>query len=153
MPMPERHATPYDKGRRGAESRDAKNVLLSQLGEGQLSACDLKTLLKSGGVIDNFAGSDRTTMRQIRKLFGTVKGLQRLSRTAGFSQQIRDELLLLYPRIAYAERRNHVTKEFREVFVTMLNKVVDAPQGSEAKEFDRFVDLLEAIVAYKKEEG
>jgi len=78
---------------------------------------------------------------QLRKFFGDVKRMQ----AKGF---IPSEFILLKPQLAYAvgktRNRENKIKEFYAVMSGAISKVQSAQQ------FDNFIKIFEAIVAYHK---
>jgi len=88
------------------------------------------------------------TTSQIRKFFGEIKRIQ-----ADF-QNLKDDIILLDPKIAYAVGRarkdgNRTKLEdfYRQLSPLLLNI------NKDEKKFKNFVNLVEAIVAYHKASG
>lgn len=86
------------------------------------------------------------TTSQIRNFFGEVKRIQ----MNGFEKESsQTAFLLLQPKLAYAAKRakNDYVDEFRKVM-----DIAHLAVGTE-KEFQNFVNLLEAILAYHRAAG
>lgn len=96
------------------------------------------------------------TTSQIRNFFGEVKRIHAKVQKDGFSKH-KTSFLLLKPKLAYAEARALAkSKETRlQDFRGIVDMAHDAVLRSDSPEsaFQRFVDLLEAILAYHKAYG
>lgn len=86
---------------------------------------------------------ERLTTSQIRNIFGEVKRME----MKGFDPH---KFAMLKAKVAYAAARAET--EGAEIFRDVIVAAVDAV-GSDADKFPRFVDLLEAILAYHKAAG
>lgn len=62
-------------------------------------------------------------------------------------KRIKDEVILLKPKLAYAAARQRAIKPLNEV----MSKAID--QVHTTKDFERLVQLIESIIAYHKAEG
>lgn len=94
------------------------------------------------------------TKNQIRNFFSEVRLIQR----SNLDQKI-SQFLLLLPKLAYAEARVLGKKRDNRIrdFRTIIEKAHKATQIEEEEgrsdRFQRFVDFLEAILAYHKSHG
>lgn len=102
----------------------------------------------------NRPGYNAMTTTQLRNIFGEVKRIQR----AGILSN-QSSFILLKPKLAYAEAREKDKKRdsristFRQV-IEKAHDAVKLGQGSKTEaSFQRFVDFLEAILAYHKAYG
>lgn len=88
------------------------------------------------------------TTSQIRNVFGEVKRIQ----AKGYSE-VRASFLLLRPKIAYAEAR--VKAKSGKSRIEDFRKVMDKAHlaVTNDKQFQNFVDFLEATLAYHKAAG
>jgi CRISPR type III-A-associated protein Csm2 len=121
------------------------------LNEGMLSRnlieSDIENLEKWGKFFAPENPSDKTALSttQIRKFFGEMKKIQ-----SNFDKE-KNQIILLDPKMAYAvgrsERGNKI-KDFYEQLSPLLRKI-----GEEKPKLDRFVSIVEAIVAYHKANG
>lgn len=117
-----------------------QNIPLTVLSEG---ITDLTLLAEWGDYLakdhpDNLA----LTTSQIRRFFGAVKRIQ-----ADFAQ-LKSEILLLEPKLAYAVGRSKEGAKIGE-FYTMMSPLIRDINQDKTK-FKNFVSLFEAIVAYHK---
>lgn len=118
--------------------------------------CDKKT------EEDRAAGYAAMTTSQIRNIFGEAKRIQakasqpdanasELDPSDKLNKKIISDLLLLRPKMAYAEARvvmkskESRIKDFRKV-MNEANKAV----GDSEENLQRFIDFFEAILAYHK---
>jgi len=85
------------------------------------------------------------TTSQIRNFFGEVKRIQ----AKGFEKQ-RTSFLLIRPKLAYAEAR--VLAKNRDSRISDFRKIMELAHSAVRTEeqFQNFVDLLEATLAYHK---
>ena len=88
------------------------------------------------------------TTSQIRNVFGEVKRIQ----AKGYQKE-KSSFLLLRPKIAYAEAR--VLAKTGKSRITDFRSVLDKAHMavSDEKQFQNFVDFMEAILAYHKAYG
>ena len=77
---------------------------------------------------------------QIRKIYGTVKDLEMRFRTEKKIEE--DDVVLLRPKRAYAANKKGEVRPLQEVLDACIKKINDY------KDFERFVDFFEAILAY-----
>jgi CRISPR-associated protein Csm2 len=97
---------------------------------------------------DNRLGRMAMTTSQIRNIFGEVKRIQ----AKGYSTE-KSSFLLLRPKIAYAEAR--VKAKSGKSRIEDFRKVLDKAHLAvkDEKQFQHFVDFLEATLAYHKAAG
>lgn len=102
---------------------------------------------------DKRLGRLAMTTSQIRNFFGEVKRIQARLQERSFSEE-KSAFLLLKPKLAYAEAR--VKAKSGQSNISDFRKIIDLAH-SEVKDnkeqFQRFVDFLEAILAYHKAAG
>jgi len=87
-------------------------------------------------------GRDSVKTSQLRKFFGAVKKIQ-----ADFDN-LKGEIVLLSPKLAYAVGRNQKSK-IKDLY-NVLSLLIESI-GEDKKRFKNFVNVFEAIVAYHKE--
>ncbi len=107
--------------------------------------------------------SGKVTTAQLRKFFGSVRRLEQEFFTEQDYKPIRQELLLMKPRLAYSAARASTVGESKadpkifEGFVkqvsSLLDQVSKADDKSLKSRYKTFVHILEAIVAYHKLSG
>ena len=98
-------------------------------------------------------GYDKTinamTTSQLRKFFGEIKRIQAI----GFdNQEAKDDILMLKPKLAYANGRDKNASKLNE-FYKKMSIALDAIDTNNEKHFINFVKIFEAIVAYHKAAG
>ncbi len=116
-----------------------KKIPLTVLSEG---ITDLTLLAEWGGYLAKGHPDKALTTSQIRRFFGAVKRIQ-----ADFAQ-LKSEILLLEPKLAYAVGRSKEGAKIGE-FYTMMSPLIRDINQDKTK-FKNFVSLFEAIVAYHK---
>lgn len=107
--------------------------------------CDLQN--------DKRAGRMAMTTSQIRNIFGEVKRIQAKVQSQKLEGKTKSEFLLLRPKIAYAEAR--VLAKSGKSRVSDFRAVLDKAHiaVTDEKQFQNFVDFMEAILAYHKSYG
>lgn len=83
---------------------------------------------------------------QLRKVFAEVKDICE-KRIKGISQN-ETELYLLYPKLAYAQGRDLMPRNFYELIVACLDKL---KENADKEDFEMFKEFMTAIVAYNKQ--
>ena len=91
-------------------------------------------------------GGTKLKTSQLRKIFAEVKDICE-KRIKGITDD-NTELYLLYPKLAYAQGRDLMPKNFYELIVACLDKLKDS---SNKKDFITFEEFMTAIVAYNKQ--
>ncbi len=133
---------PKDRG-----SRDKPHEKIKQRIEGlpSLSSYGAKDLVRDAKRLAGYIGNLKTA--QIRKIYGTVKGLEMDFRGAGAINL--DRLILLRPKLAYAANKNRDVWPLQQVLDACIEKIREGDEGR--KDFERFVNFFEAILAYHSE--
>lgn len=80
---------------------------------------------------------------QLRKFFAAVKEINLETKTKTWNE-LKVKFFLLMPKLAYAKGRKLISEDFYKLLESAMNKV----QSKE--DFNRFVEFLEAIVAFYK---
>lgn len=95
---------------------------------------------------DDYNRKEKMSSSQLRRFFGNLKRIQ-----ANF-EQYKGEIPLLKPKLAYS-----VGKDYNTKINVFYNEVVDGLNTISKKctkdEFDRFVALVESIVAFHRYHG
>ncbi|MDM7273356.1 type III-A CRISPR-associated protein Csm2, partial [Sulfurihydrogenibium azorense] len=79
---------------------------------------------------------------QLRKIFTEIKSICD-------NREDKTSLYLLYPKLAYAKRRELMPEVFYNLIVACLDKLKDGK--ADEKDFKNFGDFMTAIVAYNKQ--
>ena len=102
--------------------------------------------------ISDFNDPKPITTTQIRKFFGEVKKIQ-----ADFSIK-KNQIIMLSPKLAYAVGRDEYDPKLRRKKTKILEFQKEVDRAIKAinedkSNYDRFVSILEGIVAYHKYAG
>jgi len=89
------------------------------------------------------------TTSQIRAIFGEVRRIEGEWKSPERAKQAGRNLILLKPKMAYRAKKEGQSVEN---LVSVLSEAIDKVNGDE-KNFTRFVELFEAILAYHKAYG
>ncbi len=84
---------------------------------------------------------------QLRKFFGEIKRIQALDFK---NTEVRDSILMLKPKLAYAAGRDEGKSKLGD-FYKKMSIGLDSIEPNNEKHFRNFVRIFEAIVAYHKE--
>ena len=87
--------------------------------------------------------NDDIKTTQLRKFFAAVKEINLETKTKNWNE-LKVKFFLLMPKLAYAKGRKLISEDFYKLLESTMNKV----QSKE--DFNRFVEFLEAIVAFYK---
>lgn len=99
-------------------------------------------------------GKKPLSTSQIRKIFGVLKRIK----AKGYNTETHFELTFLKPQLAYAVGRDKRKKDGKNKtligdFQKEIDKAIDLIEEGNENHFKRFVNLIEAIVAYHKAIG
>ncbi len=112
-----------------------------------LQAYPIRDLVKHAQEFGPYLKKQRLETNQIRKFLDAVNRLKAdLTQAKDFSA-IETEVVLLKPKLAYAAARQSPAKPLSDVISVAIDHVHNR------EDFDRFVQLIESIIAYHKEEG
>ena len=87
--------------------------------------------------------NDDIISTHLRKFFAAVKEINLETKTKNWNE-LKVKFFLLMPKLAYAKGRKLISEDFYNLLESAMNKV----QSKE--DFNRFVEFLEAIVAFYK---
>ncbi len=125
-------------GREGLSPDDARKIV-----EGDAELLVKRAQAVAGGL------KDETSRTQLRRLYGEVKRIEMLWRSAkegdAKETEAQRRVLLLKPRLAYQVARQNRLRSLQNT----IEPVIDAVQGDRQR-FQRFVEFFEAIVAYAR---
>ncbi len=82
------------------------------------------------------------SITQVRKFYNQVRVVHRKTDP----QTLRPRLRVLQAQVAYAVARDILTKEFKEFFDAVIQKIVSSKQEEQA--LDEFMDFFETLYAY-----
>jgi CRISPR-associated protein Csm2 len=144
-------------GRKNSAIEDIKEEITQM---SNLSELDIEDIAKEGGYADrigkdfkNRKDKDKIKTTQLRKFFDETKTLERkLKRGDKGWDYIKPDFYLLRPKLAYANARGLIPKDFFELLSECMKRVDTSKNDDKQKEknYKRFVTFLEAIVAYFK---
>ncbi|MGQ9629719.1 MAG: type III-A CRISPR-associated protein Csm2 [bacterium] len=93
---------------------------------------------------------DKMKVNQLRKLFESIKGIERDCRGKDDSDKFEtDKLYRILPELAYALGRGLITSDFYELVKTGIGNS-NTTKFKTVGDFLRFKDFLSAIIAYNK---
>jgi CRISPR-associated protein Csm2 len=143
----ERRGGGYREERKDSEIKEVIQKINSLQSLNQL---DGKEIAKEGGYADQVAKSlkDLKTT-QLRKLFGEIKENERKLNEKNW-KDIEADFYMIRPSLAYAKARRLVPYDFFKLMSVCMSKVDSGSDEQKKENYRRFVQFLEAIVAYHK---
>ena len=119
-----------------------------------LSQLDEKEIAKEGGYAEQVAKAVKRDLKttQLRKFFSEIKANERELKEKGW-KGIKAEFYLMRPNLAYAKARNLVPDKFFKLMDVCMKQVDKGDDEQKKENYKRFVQFLEAIVAYHKYYG
>ncbi len=133
---------------------DIKKILSDIEKLKMLKELDIKSFADEGGHADKLAlrlkGRMKTT--QLRRFFGAIKDIEKNLKEKNWDE-VEVDFYLLKPKLAYAKGRKLISDEFYQIVRTSMNKINEGENKEKKENYTRFVQLLEAVVAYYKFHG
>ncbi|MDI3507265.1 MAG: CRISPR-associated protein Csm2 [Methanomicrobiaceae archaeon] len=139
--------------RRGGGGKTQDTI--KQIGQlKNLAELDIEEITKENGIAESFVLGLRDQLKptQLRKFFDTIVRNQEQIREKGWDAA-RAEFYMIRPSLAYAKGRKLIPNEFFDLVDTCMKKIPAETEDQRIKNYDRFVDLMKAIVAYAKYHG
>jgi len=103
------------------------------------------------GLVATLARNDKTKMSQVRKIFAELNNLYSLSKKSENIDEIKKEVLMLFPKINYAKNREVLKYDLYVVLKNWLNYLYNELKKGNKKPFEKFHDFLTALISYKKD--
>jgi CRISPR-associated protein Csm2 len=96
-----------------------------------------------------FAKSIKT--HQLRNVFGAVSNIRNTYRRNKSYEEIRMDLIMLKPKMAYAAGRQKAIRDnFYPFMKEMIEGVENAPDGHKDRAMNNFFAMMESVIAYHK---
>jgi CRISPR-associated protein Csm2 len=118
---------------------------------------DDKELISLAQILGKKAKEGRLQTSQLRAVFGEVRRIEMMLADENKKQQAWYRLRLLEPKMLYRAARKESSSEGLQELTAYLKQalqcVLEAPEESRKDCFQRFLDFLEAVVAYHKAAG
>ena len=155
MARPNYPTPSYGGTTRQKESGGKTQGSIKQIGQlKNLAELDIEEITKENGIAESFVQEIRGQLNpsQLRKFFDTIVRNQEQIREKGWDAA-RAEFYMIRPSLAYAKGRKLIPNEFFDLVDTCMKKIPAGTEDQRIKNYDRFVDLMKAIVAYAKYHG
>lgn len=112
----------------------------------------IKEFAPAGKWADTVAKEMNMKTAQLRKLFSSIKQLERKVQGKKESEQFEEaELYMLVPYLAYANARKLISKDFFELIKTIIGDGGATGTIKTVGDFNQFVKFMTAVVAYQKQ--
>lgn len=145
-PTTKEKQNPKDKAQSKERPRDHEQIKKRINTLADLSSYGAKDLVRDAEKLAKSIGDLKTA--QVRKIYGTVKGMEMDFKGGTFNL---DRVILLRPKLAYAANKKREVSPLQEVLDACIGKIREGDEGR--KDFERFVNFFEAILAYHREHG
>lgn len=117
-----------------------------------LSELNINEVTRENGIAETLAKSFKEDLNsnQLRKIFDTIISNQERLKNYGW-EAIESDFYMIRPNLAYAKARNLIPEGFFLLVELCCKKIrVTDDLKQTIKNYDRFVELMQAIVAYNK---
>lgn len=115
---------------------------------------EVEEFVKFGGDADKITqqlGNSDIKTSQLRKFFAAVKEIElNLKEKNEWDEKAKMDFYLLMPKLAYANGRDVISNRFFDLMKIIMEKIGSGNQEDILEDFSRFVQFLEAIVAFYK---
>jgi len=147
----------YRQNRRRDDSRQETEIdkIIQKIKSLQnLSQLDEKDIAKEGGYAEQVAKEVKKDLKttQLRKFFSEIKANERELKEKGW-KSIEGRFYMLRPNLAYAKARKLVPDQFFDLMNACMKQVDKGDDEQKKENYKRFVQFLEAIIAYHKYYG
>ena len=107
----------------------------------------MKAFLEPKGIAEAIASTITFKPTQLRKLFHQIKAIKQEVKGKDSLKSHEISLIKILPLLAYSKGRGLISEDFFELCKTLIKKV---RESLNKEDFNKFVDIFEAIVAYHK---
>lgn len=147
----------FQSGSGGAQDRSEIDAIVNEIkGANNLSDIDIEEITKEDGIAERFVKALKGVKyekplktTQLRKFFDTIVKIKEKSTSNGW-EPVRSDFYMLRPNLAYAKGRDTISKGFYDFCTACLGKIEADDEDMTLKNYDRFVKLMESVVAYSK---
>ena len=143
----------YKQGKRRDDFRQETKIekIIQKIKSLQnLSQLDEKEIAEEGGYAEQIAEEVKDIKTtQLRKFFSEIKKNERELKEKGW-KSIEGSFYMMRPNLAYAKARKLVPDPFFKLMNACMKQVDKGDEEQKKENYKRFVQFLEAIVAYHK---
>jgi CRISPR-associated protein, Csm2 family len=141
----------YRQNRRRDDSRQEIKEIIQKIDNLQnLSQLDEKEIAEEEGYAERVAEEVRNLKTtQLRKFFSEIKANERELKEKGW-KSIEGRFYMMRPNLAYAKARKLVPDQFFDLMNACMKQVDKGDDEQKKENYKRFVQFLEAIIAYHK---
>jgi len=117
-----------------------------------LSELSVDAIAKEDGIAEQAAKEFKINTTQLRKFFDQAKSIEANLKERGW-EDVSGDFAMLRPILAYAKGRKLIPELFYQFMTTSMGKVVSEDEEMTRKNYQRFIQILESLVAYRKYYG
>ena len=141
----------YRQNRQRDDSRQKIKEIIQKIDNLQnLSQLDEKEIAEEEGYAERVAEEVRNLKTtQLRKFFSEIKANERELKEKGW-KSIEGRFYMTRPNLAYAKARKLVPDQFFKLVDACMKQVDKGDDERKKENYKRFVQFLEAIIAYHK---
>jgi CRISPR-associated protein Csm2 len=147
-----------DNRPRGNQTESISRQIINTISDKNLHEYDIKILVKQAEEFGRYLKEQNLKTNQIRKFLDAINRIKaQINQSEFHEQSLRDhtdsfedikvDIVLLKPKLAYAAARQRAVKPLSDVMSVAIDKVYDL------KDFERLVQMIESIIAYHKAAG
>lgn len=114
-----------------------------------LSELSVDEIAKEDGIAEQAAKEFKINTTQLRKFFDQAKSIEANLKERGW-EDVSGDFAMLRPILAYAKGRKLIPELFYQFMTTCMGKVVSEDEQMTRKNYQRFIQILESVVAYRK---
>ncbi len=107
----------------------------------------MKAFIEPCGIAEAIAATITFKPTQLRRIFHQIKTIKQEVKSADSLRSVEVSLIKILPLLAYSKGRGLISEDFYELSKALISKV---RESLKKEDFDKFVDMFEAIVAYHR---
>lgn len=137
-----------------SSSPDISGVISRIKSVKNLSEIDIKEIAEEKGIAEQVVIALKQSRKplnttQLRKFFDNIIRIKEKTTSRDW-EAARVDFHMLRPNLAYARGRDTISKEFYDFCSVCLDKIETSDSDMTKQNYSRFVELMEAVVAYSK---
>ncbi len=107
----------------------------------------MNLFLEPAGIAEAIASTITFKITQLRKLFHQIKTISKELRGEDTIDKYEARIIKILPILAYSKGRELISEDFYQLMKAMVDKVRETRK---VKDYEKLVEIVEAIVAYHK---
>ena len=129
------------------EYKDFVNRTIDIINQRGLSDDVVKTFIETKGIAEAIASTITFKPTQLRKIFHQIRTIKQELKGEVSLESFEISLIKILPLLAYSKGRGLISEDFYKLSRALISKV---RESLKKEDFEKFVDIFEAIVAYHR---